>query len=95
MIFSICEFIIGLQFTKRESGDLMIGQRIKSIRQSKGITQVHLAKELGYSHSSALSEIESGKKRLSADKIPIAAKVLGVSIEELFFDEKVLVSRTS
>jgi transcriptional regulator with XRE-family HTH domain len=41
---------------------------------------------LGYKSSSILSEIESGKKGLDAEKIPLLAEILGVSFDELFFD---------
>lgn len=71
----------------------VLGENIKIIREKKGLTQVFVSKELGYRSPSMLSEIESGKKGLDAEKIPLLAKVLNVPIEELFFAEKVLVMR--
>ncbi|MED0686579.1 helix-turn-helix transcriptional regulator [Anoxybacillus ayderensis] len=65
-----------------------LGERIKEIRVQKGLTQSFVAKELGYKSPSMLSEIESGKKGIDAEKIPLLANILGVDINELFFNEK-------
>lgn len=62
-----------------------LGENIKQIREFRGLTQAYVTKELGYKSSSMLSEIESGKKGLDAEKIPILAKVLNVSFEQIFF----------
>lgn len=86
------EFIIRLyiKFTIRENkgvrvlGRKELGDNIKNIRESKGITQIFLAKKLGYASSSSLSEIENGKKGLDACKIPDLANALGVKIEDIF-----------
>ncbi|KAA6482211.1 helix-turn-helix domain-containing protein [Bacillus swezeyi] len=64
----------------------VLGSRIRELRKEKGLTQFYLAIELGYKHSSIISEIESGKKSLSAEKLPIIAKALGVEINTLFFE---------
>ncbi|MCP1355521.1 helix-turn-helix transcriptional regulator [Aneurinibacillus migulanus] len=71
----------------------LIGKRIKKLRLEKGITQTYLSKKLGYKSPSILSEIEAGKKGLDADKVPLIAEVLGVPVNVLFFEEKVLESR--
>ncbi|TRM08774.1 helix-turn-helix transcriptional regulator [Lentibacillus cibarius] len=63
----------------------IIGKRIKEIRKQKGLTQQYVATKLGYRHSSMLSEIESGKKGLDANKVPLVAEILEVEINELFF----------
>ncbi|MGM0748750.1 MAG: helix-turn-helix domain-containing protein [Bacillota bacterium] len=72
-----------------------IGARIRVIRTQKGFSQEYVAKKIGYKHSSTLSEIESGKKGLNSNKIPIVAEVLGVDINDLFFDQYVHKVRTS
>ena len=64
----------------------VLGDNIKEIREQKGITQAYVSTKLGYKSSSMLSEIESGKKGLDAEKIPLLANILGVSINELFFN---------
>ncbi|KIU75098.1 helix-turn-helix transcriptional regulator [Bacillus cereus] len=66
---------------------MSIGMRIRYIRKKKKITQGELAKMLGFSGSSAISYIESGQRKLNADKIPKLAKSLGVTIEEIFLDK--------
>ncbi|MGD6845266.1 helix-turn-helix domain-containing protein [Bacillus infantis] len=71
-----------------------LGTRIKELRVEKGLTQTDFAKKIGYKHPSIISEIESGKKGISAEKLPEIAKVLGVEINSLFFTQNVHVSRT-
>jgi transcriptional regulator with XRE-family HTH domain len=63
-----------------------IGENIKEIRERKGLTQAFVSKELGYKSPSMLSEIESGKKGLDAEKIPLLANILNVPINDLFFE---------
>lgn len=70
-----------------------LGTRIKELRTEKGMTQTDFARKIGYKHPSIISEIESGKKGISAEKLPQIAKVLGVEINSLFFVEKVHESR--
>jgi len=64
----------------------ILGSRIRELRKEKGLTQFYLAIELGYKHSSIISEIESGKKSLNAEKLPTVAKALDVEINKLFFE---------
>ncbi|MDO8159598.1 helix-turn-helix transcriptional regulator [Bacillus toyonensis] len=69
---------------------MTFGSRVRDIRKQKNITQEKLAKKLDFSHASAISFIENGKRRLDAEKIPTLADALGVSIDELFFTQKVV-----
>ncbi len=69
---------------------MTFGSRVRYIRKQKNITQEKLAKKLDFSHASAISFIENGKRRLDAEKIPTLANALGVSIDELFFTQKVV-----
>ncbi|MBK5459253.1 helix-turn-helix domain-containing protein [Peribacillus sp. TH27] len=71
-----------------------LGIRIKELRIKQGLTQVDFANRLGYKHPSIISEIESGKKGLSANKLPLVAHVLGVDINSLFFTKIVHKTRT-
>lgn len=70
------------------------GENIKEIREKKRLTQAFVSKELGYKSPSMLSEIESGKKGLDAEKIPLLASILNVPINELFFGINVHEMRT-
>lgn len=65
-----------------------VGPNAKRIRKEKGIMLAFVSTKLGYSSPSSLIDIESGRRRLDADKIPILADALGVSVEQLFFEEK-------
>ncbi|MGE6618540.1 helix-turn-helix domain-containing protein [Bacillus mycoides] len=73
---------------------MTFGNRIRDIRKQKNITQEKLAKKLDFSHASAISFIENGKRRLDAEKVPTLANALGVSIDELFFGKKVVKKTT-
>ncbi|HDR4513092.1 TPA: helix-turn-helix transcriptional regulator [Bacillus cereus] len=73
---------------------MTFGSRVRDIRKQKNITQEKLAKKLDFSHASAISFIENGKRRLDAEKIPTLANALGVSIDELFFTKKVVKTTT-
>ncbi|WP_318582906.1 helix-turn-helix domain-containing protein [Bacillus paranthracis] len=74
---------------------MTFGNRVRDIRKQKDITQDKLAKRLGFSHASAISFIENGKRRLDAEKIPTLANALGVSIDELFFAQNVVKMTTN
>lgn len=63
--------------------NMTLGQRIRDIRKRKKITQDELATMLNYSDASSISYIENGQRKLNAEKIPLLAQSLGVSIEEL------------
>ena len=65
-----------------------LGERIKNIRENKGITLTFVAKKLGYKSPASVSDFEKGRTKIDGDKIPIIAKALGVSVDELFFEEK-------
>lgn len=70
-----------------------LGKNIKKIRETRGLTQAFVSKELGYKSPSMLSEIESGKKGLDAEKIPLLANILSVSVNQIFFGLNVHESR--
>lgn len=74
---------------------MTLGNRVRDIRKQKNITQEKLAKKLDFSHASAISFIENGKRRLDAEKIPTLANALGVSINELFFVQNVVEMTTN
>ena len=60
--------------------------KIKELRESNKMTQEELGKEIGVTRSTiAMWETNSAKPR--SDKIPLLAKVLNCSIEDLFETE--------
>ncbi|GGJ67757.1 helix-turn-helix domain-containing protein [Virgibacillus salexigens] len=64
-----------------------LGFRIRQLRKEKGLTQSFVAKQLGYKHSSIISEVESGKKGISAENLSILAKVLEVDVNAFYYCE--------
>lgn len=60
-----------------------VGERIKKIRLSKGITQADLADSLDTT-TAAISRYELGKRELRFAQVQTIAEVLGVSVFELY-----------
>ncbi|HDU8666665.1 TPA: LexA family transcriptional regulator [Proteus mirabilis] len=63
----------------------IIGERLKSIRESKGFSQAQLAKLCGYSSASRIGNYELGERKISADDALRISEILGVSPAELMF----------
>jgi transcriptional regulator with XRE-family HTH domain len=61
---------------------------IKQIIKSKGIKQTYICKELGINES-VLSLIINGKRKPSQDRLRSLAKILNVSIKDLYPDVKI------
>lgn len=59
------------------------GQKLRKLRQEKGLTQQQLAEKLGYVTNSYVSDVEKGKFIPSKEKLKKIAKALNVSFEEL------------
>jgi transcriptional regulator with XRE-family HTH domain len=73
-----------------------LGQRIKKIRESLGITQEKLANLLGVPRSTT-SQIENGERKVAADELIKLADILNVSIAALIGLEKepeIILSKT-
>lgn len=67
---------------------MFIGQKIKHIRESKGLSQGKLAKISGIAQSS-ISYIESGSKKPNIETIMILAKALDTPISSLIDNQQV------
>jgi len=65
-------------------GDLM-NNRIKEVIRKKGIKQIYICKELGINES-VLSLIINGKRKPSQDRLKALARILNVSIKDLYPD---------
>jgi transcriptional regulator with XRE-family HTH domain len=59
-------------------------QRIRRLRTDKGMTQLDLAKKVGYSGKDMVSRVESGKVDISRNRLIQFADALGVSPLYLF-----------
>jgi transcriptional regulator with XRE-family HTH domain len=65
-----------------------VGQRIRTLRQKKGMLQEELARKAGLSPS-ALSNFEQGRRRTSLDWLRKISKSLGVPMSDLIPDSRV------
>lgn len=69
-----------------------IAARLKAAREQAGLTQGQVAKLLGL-HRPSVSEIEAGRRGVSADELIILADTYGVSVAWLLDGEAGDVSR--
>ena len=65
----------------------LLSRNIKRYRSRIGLSQLHLALELGIS-TTFLSDIETGKKWVSAQTLSLLAKALKIEVYELFKPEQ-------
>ena len=65
----------------------LLSRNIKRFRNRMGLSQLHLALELGIS-TTFLSDIETGKKWVSAQTLSQIAKALKIEVYELFKPEQ-------
>lgn len=63
--------------------------RMKKRREDMGITQVHIARKLGYKNSTTISLMESGVQNIYVGQALAIARILHTTVEELFFEEEV------
>lgn len=61
----------------------LFGQRVKELRNKKGISQEKLA-EFSDLHRTYISSIELGKRNVALENIARLAKALDCNIEDLF-----------
>lgn len=64
---------------------IKLGERVRSIRKRRGLTQAQLAELTGYSVQH-ISHVETGMTKLSIDCIVIIANTLAVSLDYLLID---------
>lgn len=56
-----------------------LGQYIRMLRESAGLSQEELAKKSGFAGRAAISAIEKGKNNISVDKLPSLALALNTT----------------
>lgn len=64
-----------------------ISTRIKELRAKKGISQQRLAELLGVSRP-AISQIETGERKISAEELDSLAKIFNISVDSLLNKER-------
>lgn len=65
---------------------IAMGKRIAALRRSNNVTQVQLAEALGVSQQT-LQSYEVGRRRIPVSAMPVVARTLSVSLDELFGSE--------
>jgi len=63
-----------------------MGERIAQLRKARGLTQTQLAEALGVKQQT-LQGYEAGSRRIPVAALPLLAKTLEVSLEELFGEQ--------
>jgi transcriptional regulator with XRE-family HTH domain len=66
-----------------DTGRRVFGERIRALRQDRGLSQERLAEMAGV-HRTYLSSLERGERNVSLDNIYAIAEALGVPPAELF-----------
>lgn len=64
-----------------------IGQKIKEARENAGLSQLELAKHLGFESATAISLIEGGDRKISAENLVSLAKILQRDIKFFYGQE--------
>ena len=65
-----------------------VGERIKKIRELRGMKQIDLALQLGYTTERQLQRIEAGGSACNNDKIMELSQILNVSTDYLLFGKE-------
>jgi len=60
-----------------------LGARIAELRKTRSVTQTQLAQALDVSQQT-IQAYEVGRRRIPVSAMPVVARVLGISLEELF-----------
>ncbi|MGG6268515.1 helix-turn-helix domain-containing protein [Leptolyngbya sp. AN03gr2] len=64
-----------------------IGERIRRARESVGVSQLDLARKIGYSSSATISHFESGERKISIVDLQQIAQILGLPTDYFFQNE--------
>ena len=63
-----------------------IASRLRLAREMAGLTQGQVAKALGW-HRPTVSEIEAGRRKVSAEELPVLAEMYGVNVPWVIGEE--------
>lgn len=67
---------------------MKIGDNLKKLRESKGLTQQDMA-DLMHTHRTGYSKMENNQQDIPVDKLVFVAKNFGIAIDDIiFFNEK-------
>lgn len=65
----------------------VVGQRVAQLRTEHGLTQNELAEMAGVKQY-VIASYETGRRRIPASLLPVVAKILGVSVEDIVGEAK-------
>ncbi|MDI2588091.1 helix-turn-helix transcriptional regulator [Psychrobacillus sp. NEAU-3TGS] len=65
-----------------------MNKSLRNARKSKGVSMTYMAKKLGYKSVSGYANIEYGITKPSLENAVKISEMLDVSLDELFFEEK-------
>lgn len=68
------------------------GEKLRALRQSRGMTLLDLAGRLGYRSHGHLSRIETGQETPTADLVLKVSRSFGVTCDALMKDEQEIVT---
>lgn len=67
---------------------------LKKTREEFGYTQEEMAKKLGYSSKSSYNMKENGIRKVTVEEAYVISKLFNKTIEEIFFNEEVVILTT-
>jgi len=73
---------------KQKQFKKMLGEKIKTLRDIHGMTQMDLAHKLGYESSGMVSQIENGTKGMDQEKIFKLSQIFNVSMIDLLSNKR-------
>lgn len=59
--------------------------KLKKIRENRGLTQSDMAELLGYKHKSGYNKLELGDRKITLEQAKIISDYFNMSIEDIFF----------
>lgn len=68
--------------TQERAFFIAFGERLAQLRKAQGLTQVQLAEALDVSQQ-AITAYESGQRRVPISSLPLLARMLNVTVEDL------------
>lgn len=66
-----------------------MGRRIKMVRKANDLTQVELAKLLGYTSTGTIAQVEAGSKGITMEKLLLLGERLSINPALLLVSDKV------
>ncbi len=79
---------MGVQCSLSELDMQAIGERVRTLRKSKGLSQADFAAGAGIGNEKAIGKIENGTQRLSIEQLAGIARFCGVTTDRILFGKE-------